>query len=242
MNNKTTFIRENITDNFTIVSNTIIKSTEYSPQEKDILLYLLHLPNDWIVYKDNVKKHYKKSISSKKFDESWQKLKSKGHINGTRIKLENGRYSSWDYKIFSNPKTDIPESDVSENGVIGNTTIQNLEDILIPNKQITNVLSTNSEKQINTSNILEGRCNADKKNKKNWSEKEIQLDMNKSGLDSIFENSGINWEYELSINNQEEFVKKYAHMDKKSIDDHRIRFLVKTYFDLRSQPPKGIQN
>jgi hypothetical protein len=154
MKNKTTFLRVKKNDNFTVISNCIIKSTEYSPQEKDILFYLLHLPNDWVIYKENVKKHYKKTISSSKFDESWQKLKLKGHILGSRIKLQNGKFSSWDYKIIELPSTDVPNSEISEIVVVENMSTQNHRNILSTNLESTNELNTNLTKQYNNINIL----------------------------------------------------------------------------------------
>jgi len=243
MNNKTTFLRIKKNDNFTILSNSIIKSTDYTPEEKDILFYLLHLPDDWVVYKENVKKHYKKTISSTKFDKTWRELNTKGHIQSSRIKLQNGKFSAWNFKIIEQPFTDIPISEMSVNGVVENTITQKQGDILSTNLESTNEQRTNLIKLNYSSNILEDENNevVKKSKKKNWNMKEIQLDMNRSGFNSIFENSGINWEHEIHNKNPEDFIQKYAPLDKKSINDNRIRFLVKTYFELNSQPPKGIQ-
>jgi hypothetical protein len=236
MNNKTTFLRVKKNDNFTIISNSIIKSTDYSPEEKDILFYLLHLPNDWVIYKENVKKHYKKTISSTKFDDSWRELKTKGHIQGSRIKLQNGKFSSWEYKIIEQPYTDIPNSDISENGVVENTSIQNQRDILSTILESTNEQNTNLSNLYNTSKILETENNLQKsqKIKKNWTEKEIHIDINQSGFKSIFNNTGINWENELEDLGAEEFIQKYVYLDSNTGDDYRIRNLVENYLKLRN--------
>ena len=236
MNNKTTFLRVKKNDNFTIISNSIIKSTDYSPEEKDILFYLLHLPNDWVIYKENVKKHYKKTISSTKFDDSWRELKTKGHIQGSRIKLQNGKFSSWEYKIIEQPYTDIPNSDISENGVVENTSIQNQRDILSTILESTNEQNTNLSNLYNTSKILDTEINMQKsqKIKKNWTEKEIHIDINQSGFKSIFNNTGINWENELEDLGAEEFIQKYVYLDSNTGDDYRIRNLVENYLKLRN--------
>jgi hypothetical protein len=235
MNNKTTFLRIKKNDNFTILSNSIIKSTDYTPQEKDILFYLLHLPDDWVIYKENVKKHYKKTIKGKKFDDSWGELKTKGHIQGIRIKLPNGKFSSWEYKIIEQPSTDIPNSDISENGVINNTSTQNHGDILSTNLESTNELNTNSTNLFNTSKILEDENNQLKSRnvKKNWTEKDIQKDINQSAFKSIFNKTSVNWENELIELEPEEFIQKYVSLDNSTGDDYRIRNLVENYFKLR---------
>lgn len=236
MNNKTTFLRVKKNDNFTIISNSIIKSTDYSPEEKDILFYLLHLPNDWVIYKENVKKHYKKTISSTKFDDSWRELKTKGHIQGSRIKLQNGKFSSWEYKIIEQPSTDIPNSDTSEIVVVDNTSTQNMGDIISTNLVSTNEQNTNSTNLYNTSKILEDENIQFKSQnvKKNWTEKEIHIDINQSGFKSIFNNTGVNWENEIEDLGAEEFIQKYVSLDSNTGDDYRIRNLVETYIKLKN--------
>ncbi len=237
MNNKTTFLRIKKIDNFTILSNSIIKSTDYTPQEKDILFYLLHLPDDWVIYKENVKKHYKKTIKGKKFDDTWGELKTKGHIQGIRIKLENGKFSSWEYKIIEQPSTDIPNSDISENGVVDNTSTQNHRDILSTNLESTNELNTNLTNLYNTSKILEDEDIQLKsqKVKKNWTELEIQRDINQSAFKSIFNNTGIDWENELESLGTDEFIQKYVYLDSNTGDDYRIRNFVENYFMLKNK-------
>jgi hypothetical protein len=236
MNNKTTFLRIKKYDNFTILSNSIIKSTDYTPEEKDILFYLLHLPDDWVIYKENVKKHYKKTISSSKFDNAWRELKTKGHIQGIRIKLQNGKFSSWEYKIIEDPSTDTPNSDVSGNEVVENPITQNNRDILSTNLESTNEQNTNLTNLNNTSKILEDESIQYKNRniKKNWTEKEIQRDINQSAFKSIFDKTSINWEKELNELDSEEFIQKYASLDNSSNDDYRIRYLVENYFMMKN--------
>jgi hypothetical protein len=237
MNNKTTFLRTNKNDNFTILSNSIIKSTDYTPQAKDILFYLLHLPDDWVIYKENVKKHYKKTIKGKKFDDSWGELKTKGHIQGIRIKLQNGKFSAWEYKIIEQPSTDIPNSDTSEIGVVDNTSTQNMGDIISTNLVSTNEQNTNSTNLYNTSKILEDEnIQFKSKNvKKNWTELEIQRDINQSAFKSIFNNTGIDWENELESSSVDEFIQKYVYLDSNTGDDYRIRNFVENYFMLKNR-------
>lgn len=232
MKNKTTFIRVKKSENYTVISNSIIKSTDYTSQEKDILLYLIHLPDDWVIFKENIKKHYKGSISSKKFDDSWQRLKDKGHIQGAKIKLQNGKFSAWDYKIFEQPQTDIPNSEVSVIGVVENLITQNPVDILSTSTLITIEQNTKETNLNNTSNILGEKELTSKK--KIWTEKEMQIDINQKSFESIFQNSGINWEVELNTLSNEEFIQKYLVLASNTGDDFKIRNLVETYTKLKN--------
>lgn len=233
MKNKTSFLRVKKSENYTVISNSIIKSTDYTSQEKDILFYLLHLPDDWVIYKENIKKHYKGSISSKKFDDSWQRLKTKGHIQGSKIKLQNGKYSSWEYKIVEQPITDIPNSELSEIGVVENLSTQNLGDILSTNTLSTNEQNTKGINLNNTSNILGDKELTSKK--KIWTEKEIQIDIIQKSFASIFNDTGIKWEIELNTLSNEEFIQKHLDLTSNTGDDFKIRYLVENYFKLKNK-------
>ena len=154
MSNSTTFLRVEKTKNYTVILNSLITSTDLSPEEKVILFHILSLPDDWVIYKDYFKKYYRGCISDSKIDKVWKGLKAKGFLTSTRVKSENGTFSSWKYEVREVPFTDIPESDMSENQTIGNTTSQEKGDIQSTNLPSTNLQSTNSTNFNNTSIIL----------------------------------------------------------------------------------------
>ena len=112
MKNKTTFIRQPKKEKFTTISNELIQSDILTSAEKDILFYLLSLPDDWIIYKQNIQLKYQKTLKKKKFDNAWTGLKDKGYITSQRLKGENGKFSSWSYIV-----REIPNSDLSEMGL-----------------------------------------------------------------------------------------------------------------------------
>lgn len=154
MGNSTTFLRVEKTKNYTVILNSLITSTDLSPEEKVILFHILSLPDDWKIYKDYFIKYYRGCISDDKIENVWKGLKKKGYLENKRVKGKDGRFSSWHYMVREVPFTDIPETDMSENQTVENTTSQKKGDIQSTILPITNLQSTNSTNFNNTSIIL----------------------------------------------------------------------------------------
>ena len=234
MNNKTTFHRVNKTENYSVISNDLITSKELSPEEKTILFHLLSLPNDWIIYKTYFENYYKGNITKGKFDRGWKGLLTKGYLTNSKGKDKNGKFNSWEYEVHEVPVTDIPKTEGSENGVVENSTPRN--PVYIQN---TILQSTNEQSNIinNTSTIL-GKI---EKKKKNWTDKEIQLELSFEYFNKIFKDTGINWKNEISSIPFENFIQKYVTLTSKTGDDFQLRYNLNTYYNLtgldNAQPP-----
>jgi hypothetical protein len=241
MGNSTTFLRVEKTKNYTVILNSLITSTDLSPDEKVILFHILSLPDDWVIYKDYFKKYYRGCISDSKIDKVWKGLKAKGYLISTRVKSENGTFSSWKYEVREMPFTDIPETDMSENQTVENTTSQKKGDIQSTNLPSTNLQNTNSNNFNNTSIILgqENQTESKLKNKNN-SKDEFTRIVNLEGLEKLFSPTGINWKQEVNNLPVEEFVSKHYQDIGDSTPD-RLTFLITSYIELNNiipQPPR----
>lgn len=213
MSNSTTFLRVEKTKNYTVILNSLITSTDLSPEEKVILFHILSLPDDWVIYKDYFKKYYRGCISDSKIDKVWKGLKTKGFLTSTRVKSENGTFSSWKYEVREVPFTDIPKSDMSENQTIGNTTSQEKGDIKSTILPITNLQSTNSTKFNNTSIILgKNEIEINNAQKEESIQTKMQRSVNLEAINRLFENTSINWVEEINILSIEDFSSKYQNI------------------------------
>lgn len=213
MSNSTTFLRVEKTKNYTVILNSLITSTDLSPEEKVILFHILSLPDDWVIYKDYFKKYYRGCISDSKIDKVWKGLKAKGFLTSTRVKSENGTFSSWKYEVREVPFTDIPESDMSENQTIGNTTSQENGDIQSTNLPSTNLQSTNSTNFNNTSIILgKNEIEINNAQKEESIQTKMQRSVNLEAINRLFENTSINWVEEINILSIEDFSSKYQNI------------------------------
>jgi hypothetical protein len=234
MKNKTTFFREKKSLNYTCVSNTIIQSTKLKSEEKDILIYLLSLPDDWIIYKSQIQSRYRESLSIKKFDKAWKGLKDKGYIKSKPEQGTNGKFNSWRYEVRENPITDILVSEISVIQEVENPTSSIIVDIQSTNEQSTNEQNTYLE-STDTSIILEeNKIIPTKIDNKHMSNKEIARHLNSEGLKNLLQNSGLNWVEDISSIPMDEFISKY-HSYSGDIDDYRLRFLVNSYLELNKK-------
>lgn len=236
MKNKTTFHRVNKTENYTVILNDLIKSLTLSSDEKVILLHLLSLPNDWSLYKGVLKEYYKENIKNGRFNKSWKGLIEKGYLTSTRVKDKNGKFNSWKYEVHEVPISDIPKTEVSGIGVIEKSTHHKQVD-----KQSTNKLNTNLQ-SINESNNTSIILGITEKKKKNWTDKEIQLDINSGYFNEVFKDTGIDWEKEIISMTFENFIQKYTALSSKNGDEGKLRFFLNTYYQLtglnNSQTPR----
>lgn len=247
MKNKTIFHRVNKTENYTVISNDLIKSKKLSSDEKVILFHILSLPNDWCLYKSNLEKEYSTNMKKGKFEKAWKGLVDKGYLSRIRVKDKNGKFNSWEYEVHEVPITDTLKTEESVIGVVENTTSHNSGYILNTNVISTNKQSTNLESNnVSSTSIILGETKSIKnpEKKKHWTDTEIQRDINFKAFNSIFEKYGINWELEINSITPEMFIKKYVKLYSEDIDESRLKNLVENYIKLNpskinnSQPPR----
>lgn len=228
MKNKTTFFREKVKTNYTCISNKIIQSTKLKSEEKDILIYLLSLPDDWIIYKTQIQSRYRETLSIHKFDNAWRGLRDKGYVIGTKEKGTDGKFNSWRYEVREKPKTDILDSEMSVIREVENSTSPNEYDKQSTIRQNTNKQNTKLE-NTDTSIILEeNKIIPPEIDNKRLSNKEIAKKLNFEGLDKLLSDSGLNWLEDINSVSVEEFISKYNSYTSDS-DDYRLRFLVNSY-------------
>ena len=153
MKNKTEFIRTEKKSNFTVVSNSIIDSTDFAADESILLIYLLHLPNTWKIYKSQIQKFFKdKQMTKSRFEKGWKGLIEKGHLIRSRNRGESGQFNSWSYTIVESPTTEVSKTDksviqTSVNREVSKPTSRELGDIIKTNKESTNRDSINRTKK-----------------------------------------------------------------------------------------------
>lgn len=85
------------TENFTVLDNTLFKDDTLSWKAKGLLAYLLHLPNDWQIYLEDLKNRSTDGKESTRT--AINELIEKGYIKRTRIH-ENGKFKRYDYMVF----------------------------------------------------------------------------------------------------------------------------------------------
>jgi uncharacterized phage protein (TIGR02220 family) len=146
MKNSGEITRKKKIRDFTIVDNEILERTDLSLEAKGLLMYILHLPLDWKLYKGML--HKTLNQAENKVDRCFKELQEVGYIRSQKIVNQNNQFVGWCHDVNEDPLADsqfsrsrsFPKSEFPEVG--------ELNDILSTN----NLLSTN--KKQNTNNIL----------------------------------------------------------------------------------------
>lgn len=95
MANKTQIIRSanSSKNNFTPISNKLFTNENISLDTVGLVCYLVHLPFDWIIYKEQVQKTMnKRGIGTDKFNRIWKEAKDNGYVIQNKFRTDKGTY------------------------------------------------------------------------------------------------------------------------------------------------------
>ena len=108
---------------YTPINNDILQSSQLTCEEKTILIYLLSLPEDWVVYKTII--WQKMNIGRNRFNAHWKGLVDKGYIVSVRvIDTATNLVRGWNHIVYEEPvltesrseqSSELPEFGQSEN-------------------------------------------------------------------------------------------------------------------------------
>jgi hypothetical protein len=107
---------------YTPINNDILQSSQLTCEEKTILIYLLSLPEDWVVYKTVI--WQKMNIGRNRFNTHWKGLVDKGYIVSVRvIDTTTNLVRGWNHIVYEEPvltesridqPSDLPNLGLSE--------------------------------------------------------------------------------------------------------------------------------
>lgn len=137
---------------YTPISNDLIQSSILTPYEKITLIYMLSLPEDWVIYKTQIQS--KVGLSRKFFNDSWKGLVEKGYIHSQQIKREGTNLmGGYIHKIFEEPVKSFYEDTDTELSTTGLTAYGHPEaGALQSNKEQSNKIQSNNLENNNNTN------------------------------------------------------------------------------------------
>ena len=91
-------VRRQKTDNFSIISNEVAKISNISARSKGLYYYLMTLPDDWRVYKEEIYKNF--SDTRYALDKSWKELSGLGYIKMVRVKDGSGKITGSEFVVY----------------------------------------------------------------------------------------------------------------------------------------------
>lgn len=111
--------RKTAKDRYTMILNDIVQSRELTPEEKTILVYLLSLPSDWVIYKNNLIEWA--NFGRDRFNKGWKGLIAKGYIVSIRVfDQQTGHFVGWNHIVYEEPVLDETNR-LTENPIVGDS-------------------------------------------------------------------------------------------------------------------------
>jgi hypothetical protein len=140
--NQTRIIRsvESTPNNYTPLSNKLLQNNNLDIDTRGLLCYLISLPADWVIYKENIQKQL--GFGRKKMDRMWNQAKQFGYLKVDKFRKSDGTWE-YNYTISDVPLSNVPSSTcgVSNDGLSnvgkGNTIQSNhIQNTEIQNKEV----------------------------------------------------------------------------------------------------------
>ena len=133
---RTQIFRQSKTNNYSIIHNEILRRNDISWKAKGIMCYILSLPDDWVIYLEELIEHATDKKAS--FRSGWNELTEKGYVRRFPIRNEAGKIVEWRTEIRENVDltTSLPLTDFQE---VENQEVENRK--LLSTYSFTNDLS-----------------------------------------------------------------------------------------------------
>lgn len=106
-------IKSRTTERFTTLPNEVLKNKQLTLEEKGFLGFLLSLPSDWVIYRQNLYNE----LPDKKgtIDKLFRNLQKKGYILSVKVHdPKTGRFVGWNHVVYDIP-AEMNENRLSEN-------------------------------------------------------------------------------------------------------------------------------
>lgn len=113
--------KKNAQSRYTMIDNAILQSWELTPEEKSILIYLLSMPENWIVIKRKLIEDC--NIGRDRFNRAWKGLQEKGYIQSIRvIDSDTKQIKGWNHIVYEEPIVpELLKTRESENPKVGDS-------------------------------------------------------------------------------------------------------------------------
>lgn len=222
-------IKSKSTERFTTLPNELIKSTDLALDEKGLLAYLLSLPSDWVIYKQNLYNNLPDKHGS--IDRAFKGLQQKGYIHSYKVNGTDGKFVGWNHIVYDVPNnrheenrlSEKPTSEITDFGksasiqkkdlILNTNTIQKKEFIAPTLEEVKTFFIEKGDTAENAKTAFDYYSVANWKDArgkavKNWKQKMIAVWINKSNF-----NNNKKSDYELRKNHYESVMQWAATID-----------------------------
>jgi len=116
MANKTQIIRsvDSTPEKFTPISNVLLQDMRIGIDTRGLIAFIISLPSDWIVYKENIQKQL--GFGRKKMDRMWSEARRFNYLQSKKYRQSDGTWN-YEYIISDVPLSTVPLSNVGSSTV-----------------------------------------------------------------------------------------------------------------------------
>jgi predicted transcriptional regulator len=115
MANTGQIVKSKLTEKYTSISNDILRFYKLSMEERGMISYLLSLPSDWVLYRENL--YNSMNDGKTTIDRVFRQLQKKGFIVSIRVHEQaTGKFIGWNHVVYAEPVIPIEKySDIGNN-------------------------------------------------------------------------------------------------------------------------------
>ena len=102
-------------NNFVMLDKGFLNNSNLSLKAKGLLAYVLSLPDDWVIYTEEIAKHHKDGKAA--VLTAFKELESEGHVKRERVRQANGQLQGYKTTVYETPVTENRLSEVGKTEV-----------------------------------------------------------------------------------------------------------------------------
>lgn len=102
-------------NNFVMLDKGFLANTKLSLKAKGLLAYVLSLPDDWVIYTEEIAKHHKDGKAA--VLSAFKELEEQGHVKRERVRDTNGQLKGYKTTVYEMPLTENRLSEVGKTEV-----------------------------------------------------------------------------------------------------------------------------
>lgn len=196
---RTQIFRQSKTNNYSIIHNEILRRNDISWKAKGIMCYVLSLPDDWVIYLEELIEHATDKKAS--FRSGWTELTEKGYVRRFPVRNESGKIIEWRTEIRENVDltTSSPLTDFQE---VENQEVENQE---VENRKLLSTYSFTNDLQIPSTELYINSFEKfweryPKKTQKKKAKEQFKKKITNQNLLDQFENGFSNYLAYISLN------------------------------------------
>lgn len=227
MDNRTKVHRVSKSSNFSVIHNEVLRRKDLSWKAKGIMAYVLSLPDDWVIYLEELERNSTDGKAS--FRSGWNELKERGYVERKPIR-DKGKIIAW--QTIINENVGIKGADLlTDYQQVDNLQVDNLQ---VDNRKLLSTYNTNYLNKLNTEE--DANSTEDKKPKKSKHGEFNNVLLTEQELEKLKE------KYPNDYLQRIERVSGYVASTGKSYKSHYATIISWARKDEQDQPKKKVVN